>query len=131
MPTYFYGWRRKAGCFSLVMACVFNAGWLRSLCGVYWLRLSMSGYQLLFISFNGSIHCSRDLTANVLDKSRMLDWHFGSDLPYLDQMATEGILNVYYSLFVIPLTLLSAWLLMSKPRAPKHANHPDETRTSS
>ena len=31
MGEFFKGWRRKVGCVTLVMACVFAAGWVRSL----------------------------------------------------------------------------------------------------
>lgn len=31
MHTFFHGWRRKAGCVSLVVACVFVIAWMRSL----------------------------------------------------------------------------------------------------
>lgn len=31
MRDFFKGWRRKVGCATLVMACVFAAGWVRSL----------------------------------------------------------------------------------------------------
>jgi len=31
MAEFFKGWRRKVGCVTLVMACVFTAGWFRSL----------------------------------------------------------------------------------------------------
>src|SRR5258708_4117292 len=30
MHTFFHGWRRKAGCVALVMACVFTGIWIRS-----------------------------------------------------------------------------------------------------
>src|SRR5947209_2489025 len=30
MNNFFHGWRRRAGCVTLVMACVFMAGWVRS-----------------------------------------------------------------------------------------------------
>ena len=30
MPTFFHGWRRKAGCVTLVMAWVFARMWERS-----------------------------------------------------------------------------------------------------
>jgi hypothetical protein len=30
MREFFHGWRRKAGCMTLVMACVFAVGWVRS-----------------------------------------------------------------------------------------------------
>ncbi|HEY4261229.1 MAG TPA: hypothetical protein VGM98_13775 [Schlesneria sp.] len=31
MRTFFYGWRRKMGVFTLMMACVLTGGWVRSL----------------------------------------------------------------------------------------------------
>jgi len=40
MREFFHGWRRKAGCVALVMACLFMAGWVRSLSRIDLLTLA-------------------------------------------------------------------------------------------
>jgi hypothetical protein len=92
MHTFFHGWRRKAGCIALLMTCVTAAGWARS----YLTHDSMkfrSNRQLYEIaSVDGEIHLRQDI-----------DWQ-------------SRLLIVPYSLQTIPMTLLSAYLILWKPR---------------
>lgn len=46
MNNYFRGWRRKAGCVTLVLACLFTAGWIRG--------LTIQG-SLLFVKEQGAL----------------------------------------------------------------------------
>lgn len=109
--TYFKPLRRKIGILTLVMACVAAAFWIATLnVGFkrqipFSLRLGegpvLSSFHVVY-SANGSIRLTKR-TQLFIDRSI----HFGE---------TEKA-NLPYSMIVIPLTLLSAWLLFSKTRA--------------
>lgn len=59
MDPFFKGWRCKAGCVTLVMACVFMAGWVRSMHIEDYLWLSLAPVcSASSSSMNGSLHCS-------------------------------------------------------------------------
>lgn len=53
MRDFFESWRRKVGCATLVMACVFAAGWLRSMS----IADSLISRTSLFVSFKGDVVC--------------------------------------------------------------------------
>lgn len=129
MREFFRGWKRKVGCVTLVFACLFSAGWVRSktVTDVFHLDsarlLSMDGSLLIeegdFAFGLPRWTCSR--WESLSETFRIVfewEWHFlglgkgafGDDPPYW---------FVPYWSVVTPLTLLSAWLLLSKPRARK------------
>ena len=149
MHTFYRGWRRKLGCVALVMACAFTAGWVRSrtandyvimptnsagyfvgsdslgLCWIksenldypeVWYELYGPGVSLEFntpyqrpIDHNAETTCSQwlgfqaiQINSNIL---RVRDRKVKLVLPYWS--------------VVLPLTLLSAYLLLSRPRPVK------------
>jgi hypothetical protein len=145
MSPYFKPWRRKIGVVTLLMACMFAAGWIRSRSrgdllqfergkAIYRIASSSRGMSWETISFNhlGAVKTPTgyfsldgngfdpfvDIPEIELDLSRFgfhiveskLDPHAGF---------RSRLFAVPYWSVVIPLTLLSAWLLLSKPRRPK------------
>lgn len=99
MREFFQGWKRKIGVVTLLMACVLLAGWIRS--------QSIRDEFLLTDYGCGSRHflCS----------------HRGEiqDIEYNSLLREEQTSHrCSYALPTIPLTLLSAWLLLSRPRKP-------------
>ena len=144
MSEFFKPWRRKVGCVTLAMACVFMAGWVRSrtandyvliptnsagyfvgadshgLCWIqsqnldfpdFWYVVQGPGVSFEFnaayqrpLDHNAAATCSQwlgfqiiQINSNILGpRSRELKWV----LPYWS--------------IVLPLTLLSAYLLLSK-----------------
>jgi hypothetical protein len=148
VPTYFKPLRRTIGVLSLGLACVFAAGWVRSLSFDDDIRLPNSLRTTYFIgSADGRLLCSRwsDLTAKDISVG---GWKYHSEPR--DTMSPEDrfrqnenpiifewcgfcsalfkstksprrfqIWLIPYWSIVIPLTLLSAWLLISKPRVKK------------
>lgn len=154
MREFFRGWRRKAGCVTLVMACVVAGMWMRS----------QERFDLLTIPTGSS---SREVARSY--KGRLY-WfsYFESDPDYFDGWrsgwqseyeSVEGghfddwvvsvtgvtwsgfwgfefahhehervnykvsVRSVPYSYIVFPLTLLSAYLLLSKPCKQTGADH--------
>lgn len=153
MREFFKGWRRKLGCVTLVIACVLAAGWIRSLTqheGISFRTGQMSDQSV--ISFQSAINwCwldgstdldnfpslhwssvphSRDLM--VINPGRTWRWTFAGigihDFTY-DGNATFAVLVIPYWLIVLPLTLLSAWLLLRKPQEAKSKVEPAAERT--
>jgi hypothetical protein len=120
MHTFFHGWRRKAGVVALVMALALMGGWIRS-------------YALLDdVSFSTPwrSHC-------IVSASGKLSWVAGYEEHWplawvtVSRIDDDGGLEALYfgepSIFdsrwivsywipTIPLTLLSAYLILWKPR---------------
>ena len=145
MSDYFRGWRRKVGVMTLVMACLFMVGWFRSQTRFEYIDFSFGNVTYGVTSMHSGLAFSRTMEldpTSVLDfidfKSVELfikpqdpfngtpwspgfqfdwrwDWagfHIGEG-----QYATrrdQDIMVPYWSI-VLPLTALSAFLLLSKP----------------
>lgn len=99
MLNYFRGWKRKAGLVTLVMASAIAVLWLRS----YSVDDSYSFGELALISFEGSL-CLAKRVHRTVGLSAAADY--------------DPVWITPYWLIVIPLTLLSAHLLLSKCRHP-------------
>lgn len=99
MNEFFSGGRRTNGCALLVLACVFMVGWLRS----FVLR-----DEILIQSEGDETHLIRSH-----DQAIRYVYHVWSvNGPVRD----EEVLVIPYAAIVPPLSLLSAWLLLRKPR---------------
>lgn len=141
MFEFFEGWRRRIGCGLLVMACVLTGGWVRSQVVFDWIIVQLGTRHLIHIQSNKSSlcfcwehdsvwHLGRQYLPNwgTLDSSR--DWiepwgarwklrfgPFRALITTTDQIEIAGlrVIGSYWS-FIIPLTLLSACLILWKPR---------------
>ena len=138
MGDYFEPLRRKIGVVALLMACVFVAMWLRSLLvqdiisfpiGYATARKikSTDGYLIIRKSFAQRVQVSswpiwevhepirlEEIAAKSND-SRM--WRFCGIDVFERGLFVWWVIS--YWVGIIPLTLLSAWLLLSKPRTKK------------
>lgn len=135
MHTFFHGWRRKAGIFTLVMACVVMAGWLRSLfvfdlVGIHFGALHSLGIeskrQSLCVTWSEDTPAITTKTIIWLTLPPSIE---GTDLPddykigefawliNMDDEHPHGIIVAapYWSV-TIPLTILSAYLILWRPR---------------
>jgi hypothetical protein len=111
MGEFFNGWRRKVGCVTLVMTMLLTAAWVRSC----WHQ------DLLWIQTNEASYFAYSTDAAIVPW-----WH--SDRRFanrcgwvtveirLPRQSGEG---VEYWLLVLPLALLSAYLILWKPRKRK------------
>jgi hypothetical protein len=156
---FFKGWRRKAGCVTLVLSCLFMVGWARShrfIDGFGFhpnretvaLIASFRGRTIwiLMHNLNGyvpspeSFYSSRELDPSGTYEpfsTRDASWHWHCRLGGFEMGRMNGlgivcdqtVLMVPYWSIVIPLTLLSPWLLLSKPRQtpPKQTAEPAPT----
>jgi len=134
----FKPWRRKIGVLTLVMACVFAAGWVRSLSVLNFLHRSAGLVSYMeFESSNGNLVWWSTSKHEFANPPR-LTWSIG-DLQYRFQFIEDRHVRwslkiwgfrigeayrrkvwvIPYWSIVIPLTLISAYLLLSKPRVAK------------
>ncbi len=163
MSDFFHGWKCKAGFVTLVISCLFMAGWLRSDSRMDTLRLNGSTWSCIVFSVDDCLWFFSDTAshsdgplinwqARPVDQSgspgtqisridrrssriRPMDevetsWHwrwrefmFGSGaLKDAPSLRLKFISIPYWSV-VIPLALLSAYLLFNRPRSrhPKNA----------
>lgn len=150
MCDFFKPWRRKIGVATLVMACVFAAGWVRSF------------YFMDAVGFDRDDNTSETFHS---DRGQIIWWESSSDFDHTEfslsrawtllrhgsHRCDDGMpqFNIYtswrfkimgigsgiesalrgegrgrfiyasYWTFTVPMFLLSAWLLLSKPRMSK------------
>jgi len=148
MGEFFKGWRRKIGCVTLVLACAILGMWLRSFTttgdhvtvwnhSLYSHNGSVSWYVNYHddsprgiqdvIEFHAGSNKLFDPRRRILEKAR---WAF-CGLVYSDQVVAGNGIRQYwitYWCFISPLTLLSAYLLLSHPRVAK-PDSADENRS--
>lgn len=128
MKDFFHGWRRKVGIVTLVMACVVCGLWVRSFYIMDILAAGGSTRQHVVESVNGRIWWTAYLEG--------AEWEFSSTFVhrafppgYLETILPRKMLAeveggqfgqwiIPYWSITIPLTLLSAYLILWKPRKP-------------
>ena len=143
MREFFQSWRRKAGCVTLAMSCVFMAGWVRGVRRVDVLHYRGKLGDIRMLSSRRGLMWISDKTTSRWEKEPPFYWEYECDkeggafegmLDYVDKkfggyfgfryrwtqptstLMGSKILVIPYSSSVIPLTLLSAYLLLTKPR---------------
>ena len=131
MGEFFRGWRKITGCVTLVIACLLMAGWARSLTFYDVIELPPGFHiAIIFESSNGEFCCQ--IIAD--QQPNQVYWHAEplSQIPfvlkkafaggpvcgnYIDEIKRKSNLNgVPYGLVAPTLTLISCFLLLSKPR---------------
>jgi hypothetical protein len=140
MGEFFRGWKRKVGCVTLAAACVFALGWIRSYerrdflnlrLGNSVIRIASLGAHFKFIhvtpaadnQFGWDSYPEQpgyDPTKDL--EGYDLQWHahflgFYCGCGILNSSLRTTIFTTPYSSIVIPLSLLSAWCLLTKPRS--------------
>ncbi len=138
MIAFLQGWRRKVGCVTLLMACVFLGGWVRSSSFYDCAALTEEGLSDALVSYQGRIYGMRMIADGRVRKAPKFSCNSVSisnvknemfNLPELKwqfcgiglrEMSAPGlrivVSEVSYWLIAIPLTLLSVYLLLSKSR---------------
>lgn len=131
MREFFIGWRRKVGCITLVLALAMTGMWLRSMTVFDAVNISRWEQQCQIASARGMIfsavwHETNPLNRRndwgQLDLSKMDDPKIAIQLA-IDSWASYDWHIPYWSI-VLLLTLLSAYLILWKPRKrtePEHA----------
>ena len=149
MGKFFHRWRRKTGVVTLVLACAFTAGWIRSRERFDVLRiLTGSTSSEAVRSYKGRLYwfsyfeCDPDFfegmsggwkseyepddghfddwIVSVTGVTWSTFWGFAFAHHEFERMDYKiSVRSAPYQYFVIPLSLLSAYLLLVKPRFPK------------
>jgi hypothetical protein len=149
MSEIFRGWRRKAGCVTLAIACLLLVGWLRSLIVIDIYSTPGKESESLVSGLHGIAWWSNDFGRDIgngvhalggwttisssywkkgshphdLDRIkwhwRLLGFGYGEDIRP-DYMMTYRYIP-YWSL-VVPVTLLSAYLILWRPRRPVNSD---------
>lgn len=124
MHTFFNGWRRKAGVISLVLACGLMSAWMRSQFTSDEFCWSIGHESEVVISSNGMLSWWR--LAMQRPVPRFWNPGFvsrGRDGTYYFTIRDWGVelgpgdsLSIPYWPFVIPLTFISAYLILWKPQ---------------
>jgi hypothetical protein len=143
MREFFRDWRRKLGCVMLVFACGLMGMWVRSFQRRDCFVASIWDFHYQWKSFGGVTLIERTTPDSILPnwhwsqsevpdewcldaflQSVTADWkwrefHFRSGIIRLQGGPNEFwyLIMPYWSL-TLPVTLLSAWLLLSKPPQP-------------
>ena len=143
MREFFKGWRRKAGCVTLVMALATTSAWLRSFGSEDDFDFQFPSSALALRSAEGTIGCQRlsfdDMAFHTFKFHCFDSWYSNADFPKTattkkaewygfeiestswtetrppSTVKLELLVIPYWSL-TIPLTLLSAYLILWKPR---------------
>lgn len=103
MPTYFKPLRRKVGVFTLALACLFAAVWIRGMIQPFRLIIPGGRYiEYVVYADSQKLHLSKEEQI----------WVGVRVTPNL----TLAKISLPHWSIVTPLTLLSAWLLLSRPR---------------
>lgn len=108
MRDFLHGWRRKVGCVALMMACVFAAGWMRS-------RLLEDEIALPSVAIIGPTTRWIISTDNTIQYWELPDEMYTS----LSPVESAMVFSIPYTYITIPLTILSACLILWKPRKRK------------
>ena len=140
MQEFIRGWKRKVGCVTLVMACLFAALWVRSqfyLHELGYLSPSFASRQLVTADRRGLTWCKRTgLGATPLPEFMNFYWrsyrypegYSPQETPLVrvicgfrfgyekSPFGSFAFWTVPYWPIVLPLTILSGWLLLSQPR---------------
>ena len=145
MGEFIKGWRRKTGVLTLLMACVFTVGWVRSCATLDVITVSLGGHRGVVL-VSGSQKClllvkdelPRQAIVKKILQGRSIHevWPIGLDdgaawaFDHRSAKAQLGTISqsnpnqgeaskiqqLPYWCVVMPLTLLSFWLLLFKPR---------------
>jgi hypothetical protein len=114
MHTFFHGWRRKTGCVVLVVAIALTGCYVRSLRTVDAFAVVVANRQQLIFSTHGQIVW---LTWSPEMPQLPTNWSsYDIDFEDDDTAPDDSDWSVSHWLVIAPLTLLSAYLILWKPR---------------
>lgn len=144
MREFFRGWKRKAGLVTLVLACVFAAGWVRSLDKMDDVDLPDWGITSNFlrvcdgeISLNNILPSEHERAGGVTDAEYESRNHtssrwcgFAFEQAYPKNGSRIRAYTIPFWALVIPLTLLSAWLLLNRSKQLKPTTGTPESSTN-
>jgi hypothetical protein len=117
MRAFFHSWRRTAGVATLVMAAVVAGLWLRTNFATDHIQFAAFQRNYLVVSHSGGLEWH--IAPLVTNEVRRVPWKFGWGSVAKNWGDPVPILTapkLQYWMLVLPLTLLSAYLILWKPR---------------
>ena len=125
---FLIGWRRKAGLVTLAMAVVFAMAWIRGMIVYDVVKFTIGNQQIVLLCVDSAIvweSWNRNGDAPMWEWKRMSPTN--RTLTGVKIATIGGIpfspVTFHFHIFtwwlVLPLTLLSAWLILGKPRKAK------------
>lgn len=132
MGSFFKEWRRKFGVVILLLACFLMVGWLRSGMVADHFTFWVSDYHVSFDSYRGAIHWhANDILHfwpqifNWPHSQNPIGAHYFSRAIKEPRRTTtlqveytfqDSLWSIPYWALIIPLAVVSLWLLIVKPR---------------
>jgi len=136
MGEFFKSWRQKAGCVTLVMACVLMAAWVRGLCVTDRITYDIPAWNCSWSVHNGGGECT--VINDWVDKGRLprlpgLVWmtsHASDKRPHVvrtisvsrswwflgNQRIEQRFVTLRIASATILMCVVTIWLLLSKQR---------------
>ena len=123
MRSFFKGWRRKIGCATLVLACALFVAWMRTTVLYEFASFGMNGRQHWVLAIGGTVSwMSLDVDNAPIRQWFSIDPSTGRLDGFIETWAvmrarpdcTEWTVSLWS--VVVILTLLSAFLILWKPR---------------
>jgi hypothetical protein len=132
MNTIFRSWKRKAGCVTLGLAVALTGSWMRSQFAPDILCWSIGRRTEVIISSDGNLSWWRLATEEPVKsfwnpgfvKQSTDGSHYAMIGKWFVELDAANSCPVPYWTFALPMALLSAYLLFSKPPAPKSTESP-------
>jgi hypothetical protein len=118
MGEFFRPWRRNAGCVTLVMASVLAAGWVRSYGRDDLFLCDLFGRQYFLESIQYHLRCGSHIWNGA---HSLFDWISTPRTGEWFEEEESIAVTIQFRTIVIPLTLLSTYLLLSKRRPARQA----------
>ena len=123
MGDYFKGWRRKVGLLTLLLACVFMGGWVRAETVSDVVRFDFGRRQHRAFTIRNRIHwASYESQCKYWDcpiawaTTDPFDFSIFFTLSEITPVKEYRAWELPYLTAILPLTLLSFFLLLTKPR---------------
>lgn len=111
MHEFFRGWRHKVGCVTLVMACVMAGLWVRSYLADDHIWVGTPYRRLAVLSQEGNFSWESNPPSSS-------SFHFDYGVTSINTMfrfESLAYATPYWAI-IVPLTLVSAYLILWKPR---------------
>jgi len=143
MREFFQPFRRQFGAVTLLVACLFMAGWIKSLVKRDFIEVDLDNSTYRIGSMYGDfrlIYCvpaagrGFDWTSEGIEPTKpnywrgyRIDWRWNGAGFDFGAGASSNIRVVVFTFpywsIVLPLMAISACLMLTKPRAPKRVDH--------
>ena len=134
MGKFFHGWRKKFGCVTLLLACVFAMGWVRSLFaldqfpfGTSCSLRSDSGFIAVWIlkTIPEEKENEMEIQPSIAEPFVYFSSHAKVSSQVDNDILRLEIRGVAYWVITIPLTFISLWMLLSNPCKPDQKKNTD------